>query len=217
MSTIENWQDDITAEGSLWETFVSARQLKSTKFNFRARAIILIISCGLTIFALGNASKIPNKVLVGTLMWMSSSVFSFSVGVLGFLIAGFSVFVTLSDRALLIELAKTYYEDTGISVFKYIFFSFLVVFVYYLAAGTSSFIIGAFAQTSWDFYFVPLDLVDFKSINIVVILFLSLLFFELIIRLKSFIWAVYSSFVSKLVAADFLSQVEPQRQDGDER
>lgn len=209
MITIEDWQEDLQKERSLWDAFVSAQCIKTSLFNFRARCIILVLACSLACWALFVATQIPNTTLMSLIVWQSNNIFTMSVSVLGFLITGFSVFVTLSDRNLLVELAKTPYEESGLSIFKYLFFSFLVVFFVYLTSAIFSFCVGAFAQVAWPYGSTPLSERDVKGINIFAILTLSVVFCELAIRLKAFIWSIYASFVSKLVAYDFLKTVLP--------
>lgn len=202
---ISNWQDDILAEQSLWHVFRGSSKLGSTRFNFLARALFLISSGLLALWAAYEAARIPMNNTLGLVSWMASALLSLTVSVLGFLIAGFSIFVTLSDRKLLIEMAKTPYAKSGLSVFKYIFFSFMIVFVYYLVGVALSFGVGAFAQLKWDIDLIPLNIEAVRLVNIFTVWMLSAVFFELMLRLKSFVWSIYSSFISKLLVEDLLS------------
>ena len=59
--------------------------------------------------------------------------FTFATSVLGFLIAGFTVFVTVTKLDIFVEMAKREYETTGESYLKYNLNAFMLAFVHYIA------------------------------------------------------------------------------------
>jgi hypothetical protein len=202
---MSNWQDDLQSERSVWDAVKESRKLVTPHFNYYVRCAAIILGGAAVLWAFHEVGRISNKSLVSLISWASSGLFTLTVGVIGFLIAGFSIFVTLADRSVLIELAQSEYESTGLSSFKYLFFSFLIVFVYYIAALMIVFVVGAFSQITWDSELIPVTIDDATRLNIVAIFALWIIFVELMIRLKSFIWTVYSSFISQILVADFLS------------
>jgi len=202
-----NWQDDLQSEHSVWDAVKESRKLVTPRINYYIRCFAIILGGAAALWGLYEVDNIPNKSLISLISWISSGLFTLTVGIIGFLIAGFSIFVTLANRTVLIELAQSEYENTGLSSFKYLFFSFLIVFVYYIAALVIVFVVGAFAQIAWDLALIPISLNDANRLNIVVVFTLWIIFVELVIRLKSFVWTVYSSFISQILVADFLTQL----------
>ena len=58
--------------------------------------------------------------------------FLLAVGILGFLIAGFSIFASITRADLFIALANIPYEETEINSLQFVFFNFINVFIVYL-------------------------------------------------------------------------------------
>ena len=58
--------------------------------------------------------------------------FSYAISILGFLIAGFTIFATLTKPDLLLRMMDKIHEDTGLTYLKYNYFVFIRVFIFYL-------------------------------------------------------------------------------------
>jgi preprotein translocase subunit SecY len=59
--------------------------------------------------------------------------FAFATSILGFLVAGFTVFVTITKVDIFVEMAGREYEATGESYLKYNLNAFMLAFVHYVA------------------------------------------------------------------------------------
>jgi hypothetical protein len=53
--------------------------------------------------------------------------------ILGFLIAGFAIFATMSRHSFFVELAQFRVESRPISQFKFVFFNFIFIFIHYVS------------------------------------------------------------------------------------
>lgn len=130
--------------------------------------------------------------------------YSFSLSILGFLIAGFAIFATLTKPDLFIILAQIPYkkngQDTGISRLQFIFFNFLNVFTVILfLLSVSAFISVGFSDHS-PLHFISGFLSDyfldwFIPINSFVYSFMAVVLVDALLKLKSFIWNLYQSVI----------------------
>lgn len=58
--------------------------------------------------------------------------FSFSINTLGFLIAGFTIFATISKPRMMLAMMGHTNKETGLPTLKYNFFAFMQVFIAYI-------------------------------------------------------------------------------------
>lgn len=125
--------------------------------------------------------------------------------ILGFLIAGFSIFAAMTKKELFWDLAKIETEPRNISDFKFIFFNFLFVFAHYLAyiifsvTLTFLFVKGSpiWFLAIWmksELYF-PIDL----FCGFVAVIFCCYTVYILLL-LRSFIWNMYQSLLVAIFA-----------------
>ena len=124
--------------------------------------------------------------------------FSFSAGILGFLIAGFTIFATVSDKSLFVEMAKIVDTKSGLSYLKYNFFTLMYVFIAYvgfavlclliqLLGGSSGFLSILVRWVSFDNNFLMTKRI-LSGVSIVVV---GTYFFYVLIILQSFIFNIY--------------------------
>ncbi|WP_292477931.1 hypothetical protein [Mesorhizobium sp.] len=132
--------------------------------------------------------------------------FSYCTSILGFLITGFAIFASITKPEIFVLLAKLDHDKAKISRLHFIFFSFLFVFIHYIAfLLTCLFIIlalgpsGPFADTlrrlaSWQ----P-RLIQYGGGALVAIG--SAWFVFLVMLLKSFIWNIYQAILLTIATA----------------
>lgn len=199
------WIDDLLKEKSLWQVHSAARQFKAKPFDRYLRIVSWIGIPPLTAILFGCVLSPPQQ--LSMLHNLSSVLVGFCTTVLGFLIAGLAIFTTLSEKKLWVALAKTSMEDEGVSAFKYMFFNILSVFLIFLAGV----IIGAFFSVAAsvglkisNFAFGHYELLSASWMNAGAFLILVLSFEEALLRLKSFIWNLYSTFISMLTIVELV-------------
>jgi hypothetical protein len=208
MNFEETWQEDILLEKFIFDTYKKSTNIPTPQFNRKVRLFFypfLFISNFLLVHIYQH-----NDLIVSAIQNLNSSILAISVSVIGFLVAGITIFTTLSDRRVLIELAKTEHEKLGISTFKYIFFNFLSVFVIFISSVILSLTYQLIGSLKID-----LQIIIFKNKYIYLNLFFNGLFFailitvatELLLKLKSFIWSIYATFISMMLVSEFLDSV----------
>lgn len=75
--------------------------------------------------------KDVSVILSDTRTWASMG-FSFSINTLGFLIAGFTIFATISKPRMMLAMMWHTNKETGLPTLKYNFFAFMQVFIAYI-------------------------------------------------------------------------------------
>lgn len=187
----------LTKEKRLWDIYILSRRIKATPFNFLSTTAVfaaLSIQCITTRQSLAETLEIVRK--------FSETGLQVSITVLGFLIAGFTIFSTVSQPALLIRMSETRHQETGLSWLKYNFFIFMRVFFYYIFYSATCSIFIMFGQKNG----LASTLVrssphakelEFLLINFAYIFIFTGLFF-LIMQLKSFTFNVYHSVMTSI-------------------
>lgn len=118
---------ELTSEKSLWDIYKLSRRILPSRFNF------LMISLAMGLLAINSffLEEDVIKILASTRAWAETG-FSFSIAILGFLIAGFTIFATLSKPKMMLAMMDHINKDTGLPTLKYNYFAFMQVFIAYI-------------------------------------------------------------------------------------
>jgi hypothetical protein len=179
---------DFLKEKSLWDIFLASRKIKKTKFNLAFTTATFILT-SLYCYFEKDTQNIHN-----TLTKLVDVGLNCSVGLLGFLIAGFTVFATLVKPELLLVMAQRIEKTSGLSFLKYSFFTFTRTFIYFLILIFTQLAVILFSQeNSFGGNLIPSEAYDiiFKSTNrIGLVIYVSLWVFSFL-QLKSFVFNVH--------------------------
>lgn len=121
-------QNELTKEKGLWDIYRSSRKIKSSKVQI-VFIILIMILLAINAFYLEDDIGV---ILKDTRSWASTG-FSFSITTLGFLIAGFTIFATLSRPEMMLAMMEHTNKETGLPTLKYNFFTFMNIFICYIA------------------------------------------------------------------------------------
>lgn len=182
---------ELTSEKSLWDVYKLSRRILPSKFQ-----IILLL---ITMLALGvNAFMLvsDDSVLLSDVRKWSELGFNFSITTLGFLIAGFTIFATLSKPKMMLAMMEHTNSETGLPTLKYNFFTFMKVFIAYIAISIVYLMVMILGQPdgflSNIIAFLPND-ECIKSIAIKVsYILIGGSFVYLLLLLKSFVFNIYA-------------------------
>ncbi|CAI0926102.1 hypothetical protein [Serratia marcescens] len=183
--------DDFTKEKSLWELYKLANRISMSKFH------IFIISVS-TILLIVNSvfiDKNPAHHLTELRSWASLG-FNFTIATLGSLIAGFTIFATLSKPEMMIAMMGHINKKTNMPTLKYNFMAFMKVFISFIFFTFIYLMIMMFGQpngliSSFVKLFPHADLI--KRIIVIyayVVTGCSLIY--LLLTLKTFIFNIYA-------------------------
>lgn len=190
---------DITAEKNLWQVLKISFLLPKRIFNIASTVSFLIV---VLIYAL--LSQDSNQEARDQLLMLAERGFSFSVGILGFLVAGVAVFTAANDTSLFTHLARVRHRPSGVSYLKYNFVALMYVFIVYMALAFFCFFVQVLGSMSDVFDELTVFLIYvltgteigsekiFLFINKFTYALLSTLFFYCLLLLKTFIFDLYA-------------------------
>lgn len=196
----KDWRDELFDERSFWSLYWKAARFGDTVFNRCVRWITIVLLLG---FVLANEYVYNRQLLSLEAMrenirnWSADGI-QFTTQLLGFLVAGFTIFATLTKADVFKKLAITPHPKTSVSSLKFIFFNFMSVFAHYVAFLAACLTIKMFFAKSAAGTAVLHKIADlYPSIKIIVVycgfVFLGAWFINLVIILKSFVWNMYIS------------------------
>lgn len=119
---------DLTSEKSLWDIYKQSCKILPSKLQ-----VFTVLA---TIFGLGfNAFFLTESdaILLKDIRKWAEMGFNFGITTLGFLIAGFTIFATLSKPEMMLAMMDHINKETGLPTLKYNFFAFMKVFIAYIA------------------------------------------------------------------------------------
>lgn len=120
--------EDLTREKSLLAIYLLARKFPHSKFNRRVAIFVAFLLCAYGYIQWNRSPELlvvlRHTVELGT---------NLAAPILGFLIAGFTVFVTVTKIDIFVAMAKVNYEGTDESYLKYNLVQFMLVFCHYIA------------------------------------------------------------------------------------
>lgn len=214
-----DWQKRATKEKSLGEVYWKARRVGSTKTNVCVAALVGIVFFLFAVvdwyFSLAVISLGQIKALVSQIADIG---FSLTTAILGFLIAGFSIFASITRPAIFAGLAKLDHKDSGLSRLQFIFFNFLLVFIHYLAFLAGSIFIKLFLPIVPEIVDLIRQHTGFLEMHLwwfgvgLTGLLLGWLTF-LMMLLKSFIWNIYQAVLLVIVTGDQIAELEEKMSD----
>lgn len=207
------WRKEIFKQKSLWQVYRLSRQtIPRGRGN---RVVFLTCLSLLAPLSAWIAWKGPRYFSLNeTAEWvllLADTGFVFSIGILGFLIAGFSIFASITKPELFIALAQIPYKDGKINRLQFVFFNFLNVFSVYLALLAASVVVQLFfSQPSpvtllGQYIMSKYPVLGFATNGIAFAGF-ALLFVDAFLRLKSFIWNLYQTVLVSIATEHEMSE-----------
>ncbi len=131
---------DLLKEKNLWQIYKATWNIPDNRFNWLVGIIsLLFFLCYVTISG-------DIKGMHELLLKLAEIGFNSAVTLLGFLIAGFTIFGSLAKPELLLTMLKHTHKKSGLSYLKYNFFTIIRTFIYFLIFAAFQLIIIAIGQ-----------------------------------------------------------------------
>lgn len=189
--------NDLTKEKKLWDIYIASRRIPFSRFNTITTALVFLLLVVNSWFTTQPVSETLDLVRD-----LSNTGLAISLSTLGFLLAGFTIFATVSQPSLSLRMAEILHPVSGLSYLKHNYFIFLRVFVYYLAFSIFCLLVVVFGHKGG---LLPLlasfspypDEVTFAIVKASYVLLFTGYYF-LIMQLKSFIFNIYHSVMTSL-------------------
>lgn len=189
--------NDLTTEKSLWDIFILSIRIKSSRFNKSVIALSIICLLVYVYIFQKNISTLLMEIRSLSLLALN-----FSITVLGFLIAGFTIFATLSKPGMLLRMMEIEHKESGLPYLKYNFIAFMRIFIYYIVIiffymsiillGNKNGIVSVIVSYLPKAPFVKDNIIKISYVAIGT----SLIY--LILLLKTFIFNIYSIVMNQL-------------------
>ena len=202
---MSDWKDRLFSEHTISEAFWSSPSVFHRSFHISVISAAVLFMILVVVFLeterqLGNLSWV---MIANYITKFSDLGFNFSTAILGFLIAGFAIFSSITNPKLFWILAELTNDDyPKLSELKFIFFIFMNTFVHFIAfACLCWFSSSVFTQCG----VIVRDCSDDSGVSIVMpivylfILLIPLYAIILILKLKSFIWSLYQAVLLSIV------------------
>lgn len=139
---------------------------------------------------------------------------SFSITTLGFLIAGFTIFATLSRPNMMLAMMDHINEKTGLPTLKYNFFSFMKVFIAYIFFSLFYLFVVLFGQDGGFLSNVVRFIPDSDCVRVGMIqmgyIISGVSFVYLILLLKSFVFNIYAT-VMNFLRWEYVQEIERKK------
>jgi len=126
----QNYPDfkELLAEKSLWDIWIKLRRsIQESRFN---KGFILMWAVFVGVHV--GFSTLHRSELLTQSRQLIESGLSFGASILGFLIAGFTIFATMNRPEMLLAMASMPHKKSGLTWLKYAYFSLVEVFITYL-------------------------------------------------------------------------------------
>ncbi|EHY0972649.1 hypothetical protein P3517_00045 [Vibrio parahaemolyticus] len=119
--------EELTREKSLWDVFKLCSRLKPSNSQ-----IICLLFVVILLLANALVLETPVSSLLRDVRKWAEFGFNFSITTIGFLIAGFTIFATLSKPDMMLAMMEHTNKETQLPTLKYNFFAFMKVFIAYI-------------------------------------------------------------------------------------
>jgi len=188
---------DLTKEKKLWDIYIASRRIPFSRFNAFTTLIVffaLVTNSWLTTQPLEETIELIRKI--------SDTGLTTSLNTIGLLLAGFTIFATVSQPSLSLRMGEIINKDSGLSYLKHNYFIFIRVFIYYLAFSIFCLLIVMFGHKGglMSLLVSCSPYPDNMKYTVVKISYVTLFtgYYFLIMQLKSFIYNIYHSVMTAL-------------------
>jgi hypothetical protein len=186
---------ELLAENNLYEVYLSSRKIPFSKLNRNLLVLFTLTSLTLTL-------NIDSENLAKIILSVASDLISVVLTVLGFLIAGYTIFCSVMNHSLSMGLYNSETRPHGFSQLKYSHLLFIRVFFYYLIYTFFLILITFFSNVQFLNTLTSVSSVQIEYVFYVVnyiifnILFIGVIF--LLLQLASFTFNIYHSVMTSI-------------------
>lgn len=187
---------DITKESSFWKLYLACRKIPSNKDN----AIVSLLSFLLSMLIIYCCNYTSNE-LIKSINEASINITTWSVGIIGFILAGYAIFATLAQPDMQMKMALIKSDVNELSFLKLIHYSFIkciidMLFIIFVCFVFSIDFVSKILYQMRDIYIMG---VDVKTYFLVFILAMIYSLFVLLLMLtKSFVYNVCHSVMTSI-------------------
>jgi hypothetical protein len=216
------WQRELFREKNFRDVYRGARSFAGGRKDTWILVFVFfaLVAANAVWWYLSKGSDPSATVIAAVRHWAESGA-SFATNILGFLLAGFAIFASVTKADLFIALANIQYKKSDISRLKYVFFNFLIVFIHYLAFLSVCLVVHLFLASESPFT----RLLGIATADRLVTRFIlaatataiiGTWFIALILMLKVFIWNLYQSVLLAITTEEEIRKLEEKKKQSEE-
>lgn len=188
---------ELTKEKRLWDIYIASRRIPFSRFNTITTAVVFLLLLANSWF-----TTQPVQETIELVRELSKTGLALALSTLGFLLAGFTIFATVTQPSLSLQMSEIPHPSSGLSYLKHSYFIFIRVFIYYLVFSIFCLLIVIFGHKGG---LVPLlascspysEHVKFAVAKASYV-FLFTGYYFILIQLKSFIFNIHHSVMTSL-------------------
>ena len=209
-----NWQDEIFQEKSLWDVYIKAYGVTGSSANtWTVIAVTALLLSTIIADLYFDIDQLTQTTFIVTVRLWAEAGIAFATSILGFLLAGFSIFATMTRNELFVALAHLPHKKGNISRLKFVFFNFLIVFISYLVFLALCLSVALLLGEDTPLTHLIGCLTEGRpwiqyALGATAWVIIGSLFSAVFLMLKSFIWNLYQSI---LLAIATKAELEKQR------
>jgi hypothetical protein len=211
-----HWTEKIFQEKTFSSVYFKARKVCSNRVNLGAALLTFVL---FLIYLAANLhygfAWMPLPSIITTIRAIGEVGLTVTTQLLGFLIAGFAIFASITKPEIFIMLANLPHTKGDITRLQFIFFNFLFVFIHFILFLAVSVFVKTVLPSNgplsgllqWLATTHPTILSVFAGLLMCI---LSAWLVFILMLLKSFIWNMYQSILLAIAAEAELREKEPQ-------
>jgi hypothetical protein len=123
----EEQKNDITSEKSSWDVYRQSGKIKANPVNTWSALLFFVF---IFIYAAFSGTDLGS--LIEQAKSLAELGTNFSAAILAFIVAGFTIFATLTKPELLTVMASEVHDESGLSYLKFNYLAFMRVFYTYI-------------------------------------------------------------------------------------
>ncbi len=215
MSAIDHIESELFKEKGLLSVYLKSNSYGENGFDrtVKSGTGILLTVCSIYLpFSRSDLFTVAGRAVVD---WVSLG-FTYSITILGFLVAGFTIFATMTKVEMFITLSQIRHKTKDVSQLKFIFYSFLRVFISHIMLLFIAVSI-SMARDCSPIYLTAMSLSAAKVIlskKIAVLILLPTvgsILISSVLQLKTFVWNLYQSIIVTVAMAAQLYENDRQK------
>jgi len=188
---------DLTSAKRLWDIYRASRRIPFSTFNLTTTITVALLLIITAIY-----SSMSTSFLVSFMREMATFGLSTSLSVLALLVAGFTIFATLTSPQLSLARSRSTNKKSGLTHLKHNYFVFIRVFIYYITFSVFCLSMVMFGHEGGLASILLILLPDYEQwrsgiVRVLYVVFFSGFYF-IIMQLKSFVFNMYHSVMTTL-------------------
>lgn len=211
MSSSNTIMQELSVDKSLLAVYRHSRSYSESRLDFVIRALTILILICLSILLWITKFDLFPLASKSITNWLNIG-FTYATTILGFLVAGFTIFSTMTRTEIFIALAGSAHKTLGVSQLKFIFYSFLRVFVLHIVLIFFCVVVIMLKDSSGIYLSVlngPNISISIKKVGISLVLpCLGYLIMSTLLHLKTFVWNLYQSIIIAVAGAAAIYELE---------